>query len=318
VWVSSHLWRKCKQLLYRLGWLTPYARVDRNRYLRRLRRGRFSDSRYLALEDRAQFVDDEVVVRIDDAGRSSYFHCHPRSSLEDMLIKHGFFQKAVFETMVPFIRPGSIVLDIGANVGAYAIPLARRFPDAEVHAFEPNPPVVARLEENLALNGMAGRNVKVIPLALADVPGRFTLQAVARMEDNYGLSSLREASLGNVDRLATEVEVDTLDRLYLESERPVALVKLDVQGYELQVMRGGKAALSKFRPVIIFEHEDRLFQEESEAAAVKAAISGFMDELGYRCYYISRYGGELLTRVAWQRPLNGDVLAVPFGAPLPP
>src|SRR5437660_10429431 len=124
MWLSSHLWRKFKQLLYRLGWLTPYAQVDRNRYLRRLKRARFTDSRYLSQQDRIQFLaNEEVVVRVEDRGVASYFHCHPRSSIEDMIIKHGFFQRTVFDTLVPFVRPGSLVIDIGANIGAYAVPL---------------------------------------------------------------------------------------------------------------------------------------------------------------------------------------------------
>src|SRR6267378_2337937 len=154
MWLSSHFWRKFKQLLYRLGWLTPHAQVDRNRYLRRLKRARFTDSRYLSQHDRTQFVADEVVVRVEDRGVASYFHCHPRSSIENMIIRYGFFQRTVFDTLVPFVLPGSLVIDIGANVGAYAIPLARSFPDVEVHGFEPNPPVIARLEENIALNRM--------------------------------------------------------------------------------------------------------------------------------------------------------------------
>ncbi|HTS53506.1 MAG TPA: FkbM family methyltransferase, partial [Burkholderiales bacterium] len=295
-------------------WVTPYAQVDRNRYLRRLKRGRFPDSRYVPAEDRAQFVNDEVVVRVDDAGVASYFHCHPRSSVEDAFIKRGFFQKPVFDTLVPFVRPGSLVIDVGANLGAYAIPLARRFPDVEVHAFEPNPPVIARLEENIALNRMRNRNVAVRPLALSDAPGRLRLHAVARIEDNFGLSSLREDSLAGVDSVVTEVEVETLDRLYLMSQRPVSVIKIDVQGHELQVLRGGRALLARFGPVLVFEHEDRLFHAGAEAEGVKRALSGFLEGLGYRCYYISRYGADLLTRVAWDRPLNGDVLAVPFAA----
>lgn len=309
---SSHLTRKIKQLLYRSGWLQPFAGIDRNRYLRRLQRARISDSRYLSQQDKAQFVGAEVVVRVEDRGVVSYFHCHPRSSLEDMIIKHGFFQKTVFDTLVPFVSPGSLVLDIGANVGAYAIPLARAFPDIELHAFEPNPPVIARFQENIALNRMGGSSLKLMPMALSETPGRMTLHAVANMEDNYGLSSLREDSLGAVAQVATEVAVETLDGLYLESARPLSVIKMDVQGHELQVLRGGRRVLEKFRPALVFEHEDSLFPDAAEAAAIKAATSAFLDELGYRSYYVSRFGADLLTRVSWDRPLNGDVLALPF------
>lgn len=311
--MSSHLARKIKQMLYRLGWLQAFAGIDRNRYLRRLRRARFADSRYLSQQDKAQFAGAEVVVRVEDRGVVSYFHCHPRSSIEDMIIKHGFFQKTVFDTLTPFVSPASLVLDVGANVGAYAIPLARAFPDVELHAFEPNPPVIARFRENLALNRMADGNLKLLPVALSAAPGRMTLHAVDRREDNYGLSSLRKASLGDVSHAATEVAVETLDGLYLDSARPLSAIKMDVQGHELQVLKGGRQVLAKFRPVLVFEHEDSLF-EAAEATAVKAATAAFLDELGYRCYYVSRYGADLLTRVSWDRPLNGDILAVPFPA----
>jgi FkbM family methyltransferase len=316
--VSSHLARKLKQLLYRLGLLVPFAQIDRHRYLRRLKRSRFLDSRYLSPHDRAQFASDEVVVRVGNQGVFSYFHCNPKSSIEGMLLSQGFFQKAVFETMSAFVKPGSLVLDIGANVGAYAIPVARAFPGCEVHGFEPNPAMAGRLRENIALNCMSsGSNLQVMPFALSDAKGQMTLYAVTRIEGNPGLSSLREESLGTAGYEAIDVAVETLDGLYGDSPQAVSVIKIDVQGHELQVLRGGQRVIERSRAAIVFEHEDGLFADAAEAAAVKAATAAFLAEVGYRAYYISRFGADLLTRVDWSRTLNGDILALPFSGGQP-
>jgi FkbM family methyltransferase len=310
--MTSKLLRKLKQLLYRTGLLVPFSGIDRNRYLRRLKRARFLDSRYISAHDRAQFAGDEVVVRVGSRDTYSYFHCNPKSSIEGLLLSQGFFQQAVFETLSAFVTPGSVVLDIGANIGAYAIPLAKAFPDCEIHGFEPNPTMLARLRDNIALNGavLDGR-IRAIPLALSDVVGQLRFFVVQGIEGNPGLSSLREESLGTADHDTIEVAVQTLDSIYLDSARRISAIKIDVQGHELQVLRGGRKLIERDRPALVFEHEDSLFATQAEAAAVKAATRAFLVEMGYMGYYISRYGADLLTRVAWDRPLNGDVLALP-------
>jgi len=309
---NSKLVRKFKQLLYRLGWVTPYSSISRSRYLRRLKNARFNDSRYLSQHDRAQFVSDEIVVKTEHKGGCSYFYCHPRSSIESLILNHGFFQQNVFDTLMAFAEPDSVALDIGANIGSYAIPLARAFPDIEVHGFEPNPVVIKRFSENIALNRLINRNIKVKPIALSDTPGRMNFYAVSTLEGNPGLSSFHEESLGNEQHQSIEIDVETLDCLYLDSSKHISVIKMDVQGHELQVLNGGLRMLEKFRPAIVFEHEDSLFSSTEAALNTKQQIAGLFNKLGYRCFYISRYGSDLLTSVKWDRPLNGDVLAIPF------
>lgn len=136
-----------------------------------------------------------------------------------------------------WLRAGGVALDVGANIGTYAIPLARIVgPDGRVIAFEPNRPTRACLRHNVRLN--RARNVVVIPSAVGEISGR---QALVVTADNAGEVHLAP---GNADRGMADVRVTTLDeetsRLGI---RAVDFIKLDIEGYELAALRGATRIL---------------------------------------------------------------------------
>jgi FkbM family methyltransferase len=308
---SLDMMKRALKWLYRLGLRRDYPRVDRIRYLKRLEKGKHPlDDRYFVARDAEQFrAGAQVCIAADFMGKRVAFLCDPKNHFERLVIRQGFSGHAVLDHMAGFAAPGSAVLDVGANVGAYSVPLAAARPDLVVHAFEPNPTVVPRLERNRNLNRIA--NLVVHATALADAPGEASFY---RFDDDVSLSSLnRHAAELHGTPLVTSVRVETVDALFARESRRVSFIKIDVQGAELGVLQGARDTIAAHRPAFLLEHEDSHFESPELAREHKAELAALLGGAGYRCFCLSRYDGRLMFQVDWNRPLHGDVLALPEG-----
>ena len=138
----------------------------------------------------------------------------------------------------------NVALDIGANVGYYSYKMAKMF--SKVYAFEANP----HLAE--ALNAYGSPTIEVIPKGLSSRATTATLYIP--LQDNVQLSGWASLAPGNcpgVDEHAEQqVELVTLDSFEIRS---VSLVKIDVEGHEIEVLKGARRTLTECRPVVIVE-----------------------------------------------------------------
>jgi FkbM family methyltransferase len=170
------------------------------------------------------------------------------------------------------MAPGRTFVDIGANLGLYAHIALRR--GMRVVAVEPHPLLARNLRRVL------GKHVTVVPVALSDrsdqrplyVPNYAGRELDAR-------SSLELAANPGMAQREVVVETTTLDSLAL---RDVAVIKIDVEGHELAVLRGGLQLIQRDRPVLLVEVEERHHPGGS------AAVFALLEELGYRCYFFWR------------------------------
>lgn len=137
------------------------------------------------------------------------------------------------------LRPGQVVVDVGANVGCYTLTAASHVgPSGRVIAFEPGPDAAARLQENANLNGFA--QVVVVASAVADRPGTVALLVGDDSEGN----SLFEVVPGARCR-PVEVPVTTLDDFVAAARLPhVDVLKIDAEGAEVKVLRGARRILT--------------------------------------------------------------------------
>ena len=129
------------------------------------------------------------------------------------------------------LRPGAVVLDVGANQGAYTLTAAKR--GCFVYAIEPDPQNVALLRRNIELNGFQDR-VQIFEMAVADAPSTLEMH---RNPKNYGGSSL----FGK-DGPTFTVKVDTIDSLDLP---PIDVCKVDIEGAETIALSGMAATLKR-------------------------------------------------------------------------
>lgn len=161
---------------------------------------------------------------------------------------NGTFESAELRFLASAARPGTIAIDAGANVGLFAVTLAKAVgQEGRVLAFEPSAETAARLRENVELNRL--ENVDVIQAALGADVG----QAQLLVADDAAYCSTADADGGGVT-----VPQTTLDAAWhAAGAGPVSVLKIDVEGEELAVVEGGRELLASERPTVLVEAASR-------------------------------------------------------------
>lgn len=170
------------------------------------------------------------------------------------------------------------VLDIGANVGQAAVASAKLFPNAQVHSFEPLPSCVKQLQRNVS--GL--RNVTVYPFALGAEEGKipFNVNSYSHSSSILPVAQThRDAFPEAREEKAITVKVSTLDEISRNiALRTPVLLKLDVQGYEDRVLRGGAETLKYVDHVVL----EASFKPMYEGESLFMDIARTMEQLGFR------------------------------------
>src|SRR5579872_3478853 len=207
----------------------------------------------------------------------------------------------LFRRMIP---EDGVVLDVGAHAGQYAKIFSRLAPRGQVYAFEPGSYARSILRVALALNRC--RNVAVVPLALGAREGTEILTLPVKRPGSYGFGL---AHFGPETRFATvereTVAVSTIDRMTeLLGLTRLDFIKADIEGWELQLVRGGEQTIRRFRPAMLLElNAQALARAGDDLETAFAAING----LGYRPSVIDVTGAS--TPVA--APRTGDIWWLP-------
>ncbi len=178
----------------------------------------------------------------------------PRDLVPLILLRNGEWQPEVWESLSLALPKGAVFLDVGAHIGTFTLKAARKVgPDGKVLAFEPNPETATLLRDNLAANHL--ENVVVEAIACTDKDQQLTLYAAPI--NNTGASSLSETNAEYGDSTALkpfQVRGRPIDDVVKELNLSrVDAIKIDVEGAELQVLRGAVETLKRFHPKIVLE-----------------------------------------------------------------
>lgn len=184
--------------------------------------------------------------------------------------QHGVYERDELALLFAFLQPlaatfaAGVALDVGANIGNHSLFFARRF--AAVHAFEPHPDTFALLRFNTQWDP----RIHARRVGLGSEAGRFELFEHAT---NLGGSSLRNASAQG-DRKVS-IDIERLDDLALDGRGP-DFMKIDVEGFETEVLKGGLNTIARGQPLIVLEQHLAEFRDgQPEAVRLLAG-------LGYR------------------------------------
>lgn len=187
------------------------------------------------------------------------------------------------------------VIDVGANVGQFAVACAKIFPGVTVHSFEPHPECLKRLKQNMARFG----SVCIYPVALGEQSGEVLFHVNSHSHSNsiLALGERHRRAFPHAREIDTiKVKISTLDHEMevVELERPL-LLKLDIQGYEPQVLEGATATLKNVDYVLL----EASFRPLYEGERPFMEIARMMEERGF----------EFLRPVSWLTdPKSGEIL----------
>lgn len=212
-----------------------------------------------------------VVVLTTGPGAGLRF-CQDRSDENHGL---GANELPVQEALARVLQAGGVFYDVGANVGYLTIVGAKLAgPKGAVWAFEPVTQNVVALRRNVRLNGFG--NVTVVERAVSSAPGRQTL-VLAR---DAGGAALEIAERPPDEVGSVQVDVTTLDVFIGEpGVRPPTVVKIDVEGAEIHVLKGMVVTLERFKPAVLLEVDG---SSDAHVEAKTKICREFLESRGYQ------------------------------------
>ena len=169
------------------------------------------------------------------------------------------------------------IVDVGAQNGSFTL-LAKYVPNSNVYAFEPCKVVYDDLVDNVKLNNLL--NVKTYNMALSDKEGEGVLN-VSHAEQ--GLSTLAQNPL-RFDKTHSDqdtVKLTTLDTLFYDKSIRVDFMKIDTEGWEYCVLKGGEKTVKEYKPVIFLEWNETNI---AQAGVTVSQLDTFFEENGYTLY----------------------------------
>jgi FkbM family methyltransferase len=216
---------------------------------------------------------------------------------------YGEHSPAEISLLTQIVTPGMTVVEVGANIGAHTLPLARACRPGPLYAFEPQRRVFQVLCANLALNDID--NAVALPQACGAEAG----WAVIPPMDYAGPENIGGVSLAPAGSAGERVQVVRLDDLDLPA---CGLLKVDVEGFEAEVLTGAAATIRRHRPVLYVEND----RPPKQRALIRQ-----MADLGYRLHWHtprlvigSNFNRE--TRVVFDKDYRSlNVLGVPAESP---
>ncbi len=217
--------------------------------------------------------EEYIVCEVPKQGK---FYVEPRRKdhVKDILKTGQAWEPHILEKIEQYVKPGTIVLDIGAHIGTFTIPLAKAVGESgTVYAFEPQRKIFRELIKNCALNGF--QNVICQRLAIGDQH-----QVIEMDKETYPGS---EGSTG-IGYGGDAAEMRTIDSFGFKN---VSFVKIDVERSENQVLDGMVLTIQNNKPIIIIELQGG-YCWETAPTHIRQKMQDSIDKLTTLGYVVTR------------------------------
>ena len=206
----------------------------------------------------------------------------------DYMFKHAYlfgeYEPVLTAVFKKLVQPGDVCFDAGASFGFYTCAFALW--GARVYAFEPLPASFALNEEAVRLNGCESK-VKAFHSGLGERAGTIRIHTFT----NLSLGHASSSDLGRTDAVPHECRITSIDAVCAEeSLDQISFVKIDVEGFEYEVLKGGQRMLSKANaPIVHFEVNGQCLRHRNlDPNSIVSLLKGY----GYTEFLqIRRYGG---------------------------
>ncbi len=230
---------------------------------------------------------------------------------------YGRFSPELITLMRSVIQRGDSVIDVGAQLGYVTAHLAERVgPAGCVQSFEPDPNALAQLRATVSANGYSW--VKIFPVAVSDAEGEIDFNVSPVLGWSTAVKGTHHTGLSTI-----RVKATTIDKLARDGQirRPVSLIKIDVEGFECQVVDGMKETVERDRPVVLAEVNPLMLRPVGHSTA---DLLKRLARYDYRLFRVDEPNGVLsggsvrLTPTAETADLEFcDVIAVPAERKVP-
>jgi FkbM family methyltransferase len=190
-------------------------------------------------------------------GRHGHFLVNPNDFyIGRGLIEYGEYAEAEWQVLDQLIQLDKDVIEVGANIGAHSVSIAKKLEPQgrRLMAIEPQPIIFQNLCANLALNGLF--NVHTANVAISNTPGalNFLMPNYRQSGSNFGGVAMYESGAAPHGSITQTVSANRLDDLVPEGF-DVGLIKIDVEGFELKVLKSAVKTIARYRPVLYLEND---------------------------------------------------------------
>lgn len=235
----------------------------------------------------------------------------PGNEMSQAIFITGCYEPNEFNWLARILQPGMTFVDVGANMGLYSLFAARRVGSQGcVLAFEPSGREYAMAKANIERNQLS--QVKLMRMALSDETGNVEL-LVAPMRHS-GHNTLGAFAYNTPIERRETVPAERLDDVLLRmAPHRVDVIKMDVEGAELRVLRGAAQTLARFRPVLLVEVSERSLQHQGSSGA---ELLQLFAQQGYDHYRFDKQTGFPVMLDAQPLAESENVVCVPSGTQL--
>jgi FkbM family methyltransferase len=176
------------------------------------------------------------------------------------------------------IGKSNTIFDVGANIGETTLNFAKIIGETgTVHSFEPDPINHTFIERNINLNNF--KNILLFPLGFGDVEGTFKIHTFN--ERNKGMNRI----IIDTDNTKSyrEIKITTIDSYVKDKNiQKIDLIKIDVEGFEFNVLRGATKTLTEFNPILFIELDNENLRDQKSNS--KELIT-FLENKGYNIFH---------------------------------
>ena len=238
---------------------------------------------------RRHFSSLSVDVMINDFDGTLKFYCELGGHMGSYIFWKGYYSSEQLVYLNTILKPDTVFVDIGANHGEFTLFAAKRAREGQVYSFEPSSKVFSRLVRNISLNGFDSR-VRAFNLGLGESSGvRQLYTDTSKFRDNTfheGLSNLYKPEGEHI--VSENIRVASLDEVYNDNNllKP-SIIKIDVEGAELAVLKGSRSVITRFKPVIIMEVDAGNCKA---SGCTQKELTDTIISMGYKCSLITAKG----------------------------
>ncbi len=221
--------------------------------------------------------------------------------IEWCILSNGTYEDEISKLIKTSLKPGYIALDIGANIGLQSLRMAECVGiNGKVYAFEPLQYLQEKFKANMQLNN--AYNVTLFPFALANTTSEESFK-IDRNLWNQGTFNLSNQNTGSetqqvIIKIADDItEIKNLERL--------DLIKIDVEGFEFDVIKGLYKTLHRHKPRIIFEYDSNYWINNGKNII---DCYNFLRSLDYEFYQVTSVGCEFISNA--DKTESGNIFCI--------